>query len=231
MIQRKLAWMLIAMLCPMLSAAATPDYSRYYTDEGYPGWWAGIGAGGGSITSDSQAPSADRSAFTGNIEIGYRLSRNWGLGVEYGVIAPGHGCDREGCSTTSPDFAPDFTRWFLLGEYRPDNSGLRLRASAGVSYMCYSYFTGRRSAWNKFWDAVLFGSDGEYDVGDTKRSCNSLHTMGAALSVGYQWSTEGQSSVGLQLRGEAANYDASSKAGTPAFRHRAVMMQVQFNFN
>jgi hypothetical protein len=228
MMQRKLAWLFIALLCPMLSLAAGQQRDDY--DESIP-FWAGIGFGGGSITSDGLAPSGGRDVFTGNIEIGYRISRQFGLGVEYGLIVPTSGCRGMGCSPSKPEFAPDFSRWFLMGEYRPHDGGLRLRASAGVSTMCYRYYKGRRSTWDRFWDAVLFGNDGDDLSNDTSRRCKSLQALGAAVSVGYQWSLEDRGSLGLQLRGEAANYDASARAGTPDFKHRAAMMQLQFSFN
>jgi hypothetical protein len=134
------------------------------------------------------------------------------------------------------NFAPDFTRWFLIGEYRPPGAdrGWRLRAGVGVSNMCYRHYKTTQSAWERFIEYLLFDDEDYYDYSADRTywSCKSLSALGGSVSVGYQWELKDtRTSVGLQLRGEAANYAASTTAGTPAFRHRALMLQVQFNIN
>ncbi|MEJ0099649.1 MAG: hypothetical protein WDO12_07905 [Pseudomonadota bacterium] len=192
--------------------------------------WLAIGVGSGSIASAGPAPSASRDAFAFSIDTGYRINRQWGLGLEYGVLAPNGGCGGHHCTPADPDFAPDFSHWFLLAEQRPGDGGLRVRAGVGVSSMCYRYYRARDSGWHRFWQALIF--DDDQDEGSISWHCKSLHALGAAASIGYQWALpDSLSSVGLQLRGEAANFAESSTAGTPAFHHRAVMLLVQFDIN
>jgi hypothetical protein len=220
------------LLCPAMAGAQAGYYPHDFETEGY---WLGVGLGGGAVKSTAPAPSAGRDAFGASVDAGVRITPEWGLGIEYGVVAPGGGCGGHHCTPASPDFAPDFTRWFLVGEYRPPGAdrGWRLRAGVGVSNMCYRHYRTTQSAWERFLEALLFDDyDDDYDTDRTYWSCKSLSALGGAVSLGYQWELEDtHSSIGLQLRAEGANFAASSKAGTPAFRHRAVMLQVQFNIN
>ena len=212
------------MLAPALAAAG----STTYQDDLESGAWLGLGLGGGKIATAGQAPSADRGVFTFNLDAGYRITPQWGIGFEFGVIGPTSGCDGLGCTPASPDFAPNFLHWFAVGEYRPDNTGWRLRAGAGFSTMCYRYYRSHTSALENFVN-VLLGGDGSTS---DSISCHSLKAFGAAASIGYQWSLRGSpTSLGLQLRGEAANFSASTRAVTPAFHHRAVTLQLQLNMN
>jgi hypothetical protein len=130
------------------------------------------------------------------------------------------------------DFAPNFTHWFLVAENRPLER-LRLRAGVGVSGMCYSFHETRSSDFERFLEYLFFGDDDSYYDGSTHWECkSSLKALGGSVSIGYQWPLpDPGSSIGLQLRGEAANFAASSTAGTPAFRHRAVTLQIQLNIN
>src|SRR5262245_56232663 len=112
---RSFLLLLGALLAPALAGAQVRGYDDdYFNDHRF---WLGVGLGYGSIGSESPAPSADRDAIAASIEAGYRLAPEWGLGVEFGVVAPTTGCDGKGCSALLPGFAPNFTRWFLLGEY------------------------------------------------------------------------------------------------------------------
>lgn len=191
-------------------------------------FWVGAGLGAGKVVSGSRAPSADRSGFALNIDVGRRFNSQWGLGLEFGAIAPSGGCDGLSCTSTSPDFAPSFSHFFAVGEYRPASSGWRLRGGAGLSTMCYSWYKRHANAFEKFID-VLLGNDPPTDY---SISCRTLSALGISAAVGYQWSLpRSDASLGLQLRGEAANFRASTKAGLPAFHHRAVVLMGVLSLN
>jgi len=213
---------LVMLLCPALAAAAG------YQVDPEPPVWVGMGLGTGKVVSAAPAPSADHHGFVFSLDVGYRFNPQLGLGLEFGVIAPYHGCHRLGCTATSTDFAPGFHHWFAIGEFRPSNTGWRLRAGAGISTMCYEYYKSRESAFEKLINVFLGGDvSTNYSI-----SCNSLKAFGAGASIGYQWPVgRAAGSVGVQLRGETAKYAASAKAGTSAFRHRGVALQLQLNFN
>ena len=218
-----------ALLAPALATADTRFHERDFDAHRH---WLGFGLGYGSIGSDSPAPSADRKVISGSIETGYRLTPEWGLGVEFGVVAPTTGCDGKGCTALLPDFAPNFTRWFLLGEYRPGDSGMSIGLGAGLSLMCYRYYETDRWTWGQVVAALVFGDDGDGARGRAT-GCKRLGAFGASASIGYQWSLgeDEPATLGLRLRGETAKFAASPKANTPEFRHRAVMMQLQLIFN
>jgi hypothetical protein len=224
----KLRWLALSplLLWPALAAARSFALDE---DPGTP-WWLGLGFGSGTITSTAPAPSADRSGIAASIDGGFRFSPEWGLGLEFGVVGPASGCNGRGCSYGEPHFAPDFTHWFLIGELRPGNGGMRLHVGAGLTSMCYSYYDAERPTWEVFLDAVIFGDP--VDDMRTTRQCDHLHAFGASASVGYQWPLRySHTSLGVQLRAEAANFAASTRALTPAFHHRALALQLQLNFN
>lgn len=217
------------LAAPFADAQYRADYGTYNEAE-FAGWWLGVGLGTGSITSSAPAPSAQRDGFAANLDFGYRLTPSWGLGFEIGIIAPAGGCGARYCAPTDPQFAPNFAHWFGVSEWRPGNAGWRIRASAGLSTMCYDYYHSDNPGWATFWNVVLFGDVQVGSVGSTR--CRTLDALGAAVSVGYQWPLgESGTSMGLQLRGEAANFAASSEAGLPAFHHRALMLLLQMNLN
>jgi hypothetical protein len=212
------------LLCPVLAGAQT----RYNVDQPF---WLGVGIGGGRVNSDAPAPSAGHDTFAFTIDAGMRITPQWGIGLEYGRIAPGGGCGGHRCTPADHDFAPDFSHWFLLAEHRSGEDGaMRLRAGLGISGMCYHFYkTGNASFWEVLLAVVIAD---ESDATIRHWECDSLHALGASVSLGYQWALpDSGSSIGLQLRGEAANFKASSSAGTPKFRHRAVTVQIQLNLN
>jgi hypothetical protein len=219
-----------AVLFPALAGAQSGNPRDDFEDHRF---WADLALGGGSITSARPAPSADRDVISGNIDVGLRIHPEWGLGTEFGVIGPTSGCGgRTECNPRRPDFAPNVTRWFLIGEYRPGDRGMQLRVGAGPTWMCYRYYETSTSAWDKLLNALFLGDDGSAKP-ERSIGCKHLRALGASVSVGYQWQLgeDAPASIGLQLRGEAANFGANSKAGTPAFHHRALMMQVQLSIN
>jgi hypothetical protein len=225
--RKQLFLLVCTLLCPVLAGAQGRHMSYRAERPDDPGW-LGIGFGSGSMESPDTAPSAGLNAFTFSLDAGVHINPQWGLGIEYGLIAPHGGCGGHHCTPAYSDFAPDFSHWFLLVEQRPGNGGLRLRGGVGVSSMCYRYYRARDSQWEKFWDSVFFGDDDDADQNRISWHCKSLQALGASASVGYQWSLpHSPGSIGLQLRGEAANFAASSTAGTSAFHHRAVSLQIQ----
>jgi hypothetical protein len=215
------------LLWPVLASA---DYQHAGFDPDNP-FWLGVGVGGGKLQSTAPAPAAARETFSFSIDVGARITRDWGLGLEYGLVMPEGGCGGHSCTPQRNDFAPNFSHWFLIAEHRPPDSGVRLRAGVGVSSMCYRYYKSRGNFWEEFVEAVVFGDD-NVDPNSTHWDCKSLHALGGSVAVGYQWPiSEGEGSIGLQLRGEAAEFAASSKAGTPRFKHRAVMLQIHLDIN
>lgn len=220
-------WLLMAsaLLCPALAGASSSGWEDVDTR-----WWLGIGIGGGAVKSAAPAPSADRNAVAFSIDGGFRITPQWGLGLEYGAVNATSGCGGRHCTPAMSDFAPDFTRLFAVGEYRPVDSGVRIRAGAGISSMCYQFYKSPRSAWDKLLDVFISGES--MDNSTDSWNCKSLRAFGIGASIGYQWPIGGTAaSLGLQLRGEAARFAASTAAGTPAFQHRALMLQLQLNFN
>jgi hypothetical protein len=216
-----------ALLWPLLACA---DYRNSGFDPDNP-VWLGVGFGGGRLQSAAPAPAADRAAYSFSVDVGTRITPNWGLGLEYGLVMPQGGCGGHSCTPQSSGFAPNFSHWFLIAEHRRPYSGVRLRVGAGVSGMCYRYYRAHGDFWEEFLEALVFGDD-NVDPDATHWDCKQLHALGGLVSVGYQWPvSDGEGSIGVQLRGEMAEFAASSTAGTPKFKHRAVMLQLQFNVN
>lgn len=214
----------LLLLVPGLSGIAVAQ-------EAGPGqrWWAGVSVGGGTVESLAPAPSAGRSVLDGSLEVGYRLTPNWGMGMELGALAPVSGCRDLGCSEEHSDFAPAFNRLFAFGEFRPRDSGLRLRAGMGLSRFCYARHWDD-DAWSML-DTVLllFDEDYLYVGGSGSWRCDAARrAFGGAVSVGYDWRAARNApvSVGVRLTAEAAKFSASPAAGLPAFHHRAVVLSL-----
>lgn len=201
-----------------------------------PGPWLSVGVGGATVSSPSPAPAAGLEGVAASIEVGYHFTPQWGMGLDFGAIAPVQGCRYWDCTNAPVDFAPNFTRVFAFGEYRPRESGWRFRASAGVSRFCYGRYWSD-SAWN--WGdfaMLLLDDDYLYDTvsGSGAWRCNArTRALGGSLSVGYDWAVASQApvSMGVRLTAEAANFDATSRIGVPAFRHRAVTLTLHLNVN
>jgi hypothetical protein len=226
-----------------LAASPLPALAQYsqeqWQDESAQRWWLGVGLGGATVHSLAPAPSAGRNAFAASLDFGYRFTPQWGLGLEFGTVAPVSGCADRKCTVTSAEFAPNFTRMFAFGEFRPRDSGLRFRAGAGVSRFCYrSHWSNSSWSWGDTLNLALqvlgdeliddtIGGTGGYRCDDRKKA------LGGALSVGYDWPVADGApvSMGLRLSGEAANFSATPAVGLPAFRHRAVMLTLHLNIN
>lgn len=201
-----------------------------------PGPWFSVGLGGAAVRSLSPAPSSGREGLAANLEVGYRITPQWGVGLDLGALAPVAGCKDWDCAATPAEFAPSFTRVFAFGEYRPRNTGWRLRASAGVSRFCYSRYWSD-TAWN--WGDIamlLLDDDYLYDTvtGSGAYRCGARNlAMGGSLTVGYDWAVapEAPVSMGVRLTAEAANFDATRSIGLPAFRHRTLTLTLQLNVN
>ena len=197
--------------------------------------WIGLGLGGGSVNSIAPAPSAGRDAFAASVELGYRFTPGFGLGLELGAVTPVSGCRDLQCGDTDAAFAPSFNRLFAFGEFRPGDSGLRLRAGFGVSRFCYQRHWDK-DAWSMF-DTVMLLIDDDYldysDGSGAYRCDASRKALGGAVSVGYDWSAAENApvSVGVRLTAEAANFSRSAGVGLPSFRHRAVMLSLHVRVN
>ncbi len=196
-------------------------------------FWAGVGIGGGVVKSVDPAPSAGRHGLDGSIEVGFRLTPSWGLGMELGALAPVSGCRDLGCGEVA-DFAPTFNRLMAFGEFRPRNSGLRLRAGVGMSRFCLARHWDH-DAWSLFDTLLLvFDEDHIYSEGSGAFRCDAARrAVGGAVSVGYDWQAGRNAPVwlGVRLSAEAARFSESPGAGLPAFRHRAVMLSLHLRVN
>jgi hypothetical protein len=199
-------------------------------------FWAGVGLGGGSVESIVPAPAAGRGVVAASMEIGYRLRPEWGIGVELGAIGPLSGCEEWDCGSSPTHFAPNFSRLLAFGEFRPRDSGLRVRAGLGVSRFCYERHWDD-AGWSPV-DFVLALIDESYlytaDGGSGAWNCDaSRHALGGSLSIGYDWRVDRNSPLymGLRLTAEAADFSASPSIGIPKFRHRAVMLTLQMHVN
>jgi hypothetical protein len=229
----------LLILLAGLAAWSQPAQSQEYRDDEFaPHWWLGAGVGGASVRSLVPAPSADRGAFAASVDFGFRFTPQVGLGLEFGATAPTDGCSASECAVNAAEFAPTFTRMFAFGEFRPRESGWRLRAGAGLSRFCiHSHWSDNAWGWADTFDLalLLLNDDRIYDLGGSGgyRCDGRKKALGGMLSVGYDWrvSANAPLSMGLRLSGEAANFDADPSIGLPAFRHRAVMMTLHLNIN
>jgi hypothetical protein len=196
--------------------------------------WFGVGLGGGEVKSLAPSPAADSSFVAGSIEVGYRLRPEWGIGLELGAIGPLAGCEEWDCGTTPESFAPNFSRLMAFGEYRPVDSGLRVRAGFGVSRFCYER-SWNEDGWSPF-DFVMALIDESYliDGGSGSWRCDGTrHALGGSVSIGYDWRLARNAPLlmGVRLTAEGANYPATRSIGLPKFRHRAVMLTLQVQVN
>jgi hypothetical protein len=230
-IQRVVIAALAALVLPLQAGAQSADV----LDDGRH-WWFGLGLGSGSVDSLAPAPSSGRDGVAAGMELGYRLNPNWGLGLEWGTLAPLGGCAEWQCGESSDDFAPSFGRTFLFGEYRPVNSGWRFRAGMGMSRFCYQRHWDD-DAWS-VWDTLMFIIDDDYlyhvDGGSGAYRCDaSRRALGGSVSVGYDWRLGEDAPVllGARLSAEAANFPSRNGVGPPSFRHRAVMLTLQLVVN
>lgn len=198
-------------------------------------WWLGADLGGATVESLAPAPSAGRTAVAASLEFGYRLTPQLGLGFEYGGVVPPGGCAEFGCGSSPADFAPNFTRLFAFGEFRPRDSGWRIRAGAGVSRFCYSqHWDSSAWGWGDTLNVILFGDEDDTFEGSGAFRCDArMKALGGAVSVGYDWPAKDGAplSVGWRLSAEVANFDATPAINLPAFRHRAVMLTLHLNIN
>jgi hypothetical protein len=222
------AWVVAAMAglaMPLISIAQQPANGR----GGGPPFWLGASVGGASVNSLAPAPSAGREGLAASIEVGYRPAPDWGVGLEYGGVLPFSGCAQLGCGESGADFAPNFTRFFAFGEFRPRNSGLRLRAGFGVSRFCYRRYWSEE-AWNWF-DTLMLALDEDYSEGGSGawRCDASRQALGGSVSLGYDWPVAAGAAMGVRLTAEAANYARSPAMDLPSFRHRAVLLSVHIN--
>lgn len=213
-------------------ARAQEDYSSTAP------WWLDVGAGGASVGTPASAPAPNRNGLAASLDFGFRVTPQWGLGLEFGAVAPSRGCAAWQCEVTSPDFAPAFTRMFGFSEFRPGNGGWRLRAGAGLSRYCYSaHWSESAWSWADTVDfALLLLGDGPLDGrigGSGGYVCDGhKNALGGMVSVGYDWrvSTQAPVSMGVRLSAEAADFSAGP-IGLPAFRHRAVMLTLHLKID
>jgi hypothetical protein len=222
------------------SASVHAQGAGQWKDDPGSAWWLSVGAGGADVRSLSPAPSAGRGGVAASIDFGYRFTPQWGLGFEFGAVAPTSGCPDWECAGTVAEFAPSFTRMFAFGEFRPRDTGWRFRAGAGVSRFCHHrYWSSSAWSWGDTLDVMLSGLldvGPEYETygGSGAWRCDArVNALGGAVSMGYDWPVaEGSPvSVGVRLSAEAANFDATPSIGLPAFRHRALMLTLHLNIN
>jgi hypothetical protein len=226
-----------AVLLAAMVALSGPVFAQ--EDDPAQGWWLGVGVGASSVKSLVPAPSAGRDALVASIDLGYRVTPQWGLGLEFGAVVPVDGCKDWQCAGTPAAFAPSFTHTMAFGEFRPRDSGWRIRAGAGLSRFCYSRHWSS-SAWS-FGDTLdvllAVALDGDADEtfggGGAWRCDARMKALGGAVSVGYDWPVaEGEPvSVGLRLSAEAANFGPTPAIGLPGFKHRALMLTLHLNIN
>lgn len=198
--------------------------------------WVGVGLGGGKVKSLAPAPAAGSGLVSASVEIGYRLQPNWGFGMELGAIGPTSGCEEWNCGASPESFAPNFSRVIAFGEFRPNYSGLRIRAGFGMSRFCHERHWDS-NGWSPF-DFVMALIDDNYlltaDGGSGAWRCDAArHALGGSVSIGYDWRVGGDSPLlmGVRLSAEGANYSNSRNIDVPKFRHRAVMLSLQMQLN
>jgi hypothetical protein len=228
------SWMLIAA-----TLVAGPVLAQNYEESEVAPWWVDVGVGGANLRSPYATSTNDRGGLAASLDFGVRLTPQWGLGLEFGAVAPSHGCAAWECGVTSPDFAPAFTRMFAVSEFRPGRGGLRLRAGAGVSRYCYSaHWSDSAWSWADTLDvALLLLGDGPLDgrIGGSGGYVCDAHknALGGMVSMGYDWrvSRSAPVSMGIRLSAEVANFSAEAPQGLPEFKHRAVMLTLHLKFD
>lgn len=235
MISRKTSgtW-LLAVLVLALPLPSLAQASAGQGDEAIAPYWIGMGLGGGSVRSLAPAPSAGRDVLAAHFEVGYRIHRDWGVGLELGAIVPFSGCAQWDCDSAPSGFAPNFSRISGFAEYRPRQSGWRLRAGVGMSRFCYqSHWEGNAWSWVDTVAAVLFDDDIPGGDGTGAWRCDaSRRALGGSVSVGHDWPlARTGATLGLRLAAEAADFDGTSAVGMPAFRHRAVTMTLHLTLH
>lgn len=194
-----------------------------------PPLWLGAGLGTGTFRSLDPAPSAGRDGLAASIEMGYRVRKDWGVGLEFGAILPAGGCAQWECGERA-DFAPNFGRFSTFAEYHPGRSGLRLRAGVGLSRFCYRrHWEPDGWSWADTLAAVFyedlwaFGGTGAWQCDAARRA------LAGSVSVGYDWPLARMpATLGVRLTAEAANYAGKPTLDMPAFRHRAVLLTLHF---
>jgi hypothetical protein len=192
----RLAWcsLVAAVACVAVarpSVAAIPDTSASTVGT----WWFGGGLGEAQLGSKLQDPGAADSGMNVNLELGLEVTPRWGLGIEIGgnTFNSTNLCNQKSCIDLGGGAYDEFDHFYAFGEYRPKNSGWRLRAAAGYAAYC----TGLNQVWG--------------DCFDTRT------TVGASASVGYDWRWSATSPVrfGLRLSGETARFNGLQySAGT-----------------
>ncbi len=216
----------VAMMLACLMALPGGAIAQSSPDSAARGW-LGVGLGGGAVQSLAPAPSAGRDVFAASIEMGYRVNRDWGVGLELGAILPFRGCSQWECGSRPVDFAPNFTRFGGFAEYRPARSGLRLRAGVGMSSFCYRHRWSEDAwSWLDGFAAALFPDVLAYGDGSGAWRCDaSRQALGGSVSVGYDWPIDDLPAAwGVRLTAEAANYGPRPSEGMAPFRHRALML-------
>jgi len=220
------------IVCPAAMA------QRFDEEQAAP-WWVDVGVGGANLSSPGPAPGIDQGGLAASLDFGLRFTPHWGLGLEFGAVAPSHGCAAWQCEVSAPEFAPAFTRLFAVSEFRPGHSGWRLRAGAGLSRYCYrAHWSSTAWSWTDTLDmALLLLGDGPLDGridGSGGYLCDAhKNALGGAVSVGYDWrvSTRAPVSMGVRLSAEAADFSARGPDDLPALRHRAVMLTLHLKFD
>jgi hypothetical protein len=227
------------LLFVMASLTVCPAMAQRFDADRSAPWWVDVGVGGATIESPVAAPATDRGGLAASLDFGFRFTPHWGLGLEFGAVAPSHGCAAWQCEVSAPEFAPAFTRIFAVSEFRPGRSGWRLRAGAGVSRYCYrAHWSESAWSWTDTVDmALLLLGDGPLDgrIGGSGGYLCDAHknALGGTVSVGYDWrvSTRAPVSMGLRLSAEAAGFSAEGPVGLPAFRHRAIMLTLHLKLD
>jgi len=232
MLSRKRSAFLLAALGMLV--APLPVLAQGASHEALGPYWFGVGLGGGSVRSLSPAPAAERNALAANVEMGYRFSPDWGIGLELAAIVPFTGCAQWDCDSAPASFAPNFSRLSGFAEYRPGHSGWRLRAGVGVSRFCYrSHWSDGAWSWLDTMGLLFDDYTDEVVGGSGAWRCDAARrAAGGSVSVGYDWQLSGTpATMGVRLAAEAAHFDGVAAVGMPAFRHRAVTMTLHLTLD
>jgi Outer membrane protein beta-barrel domain len=191
----------VAMTAQVL--AATENTAAPDTDAERSWWWLGAGIGAVQLDYGSAAASGD-TGFAMTFEGGVHISQHWGLGVEAALYSTGSNCKY--CGPASSNLNVGFDHFFLVGEFRPGDSGWRLRVGAGVS------------------DTWLV--DGSYNS-------TTVSAFGAGVSAGYQWRlpTATPMSLGVRLSGETAHFPARHSLEVASLQYSAVTLTMQLSLD
>jgi hypothetical protein len=201
------------LLAACVTTACPAHADEASTARFVPHWWFEGGLGAAQLGTGQAAPNGgDRSGWVFTLGAGYRLTPEWGVGVDLGStqVQSFFVCGYYQTCTETPSEAArgkEFDHYLLTTQYRPAGAANGWIFGAGVGALQYCY-----------------GLQDGY-------SCQTVTSLGAGLTVGYDWRMRRAGRVGFRLAGESANFGARASESIAAFHYSAVRLTVNWSTN